>query len=139
MPRRSDPDLNGDPVEGVRVDNMGTSTNLPTLGGYTDSDGRYIITGASANATTNLEFLPIKYGYTFTNLLWTNPIAGDADFLKADFVAIPLPAVTITASTNLVPENSPSNFLFTLTRAGDTATNLTIMINLSGPAVEGST
>ncbi|GEM_PF-1017535 len=123
-------DLNGDPVEGVRVD--GGLTNGPYFGGFTDSDGNYIIANASGQLTLNA----VKYGYTFTNLTWTNPVTDV--ITNADWVATPVQAVMIAASTNAVLENSSDINYFTVTRTGDLATNLTISLYLSGTADLGS-
>src|SRR5262249_50502566 len=49
-------DTNGYPVEGVRVDN--TLTNGTYYGGYTDSDGKYFITGGSGE----IQLYAVKYG-----------------------------------------------------------------------------
>ncbi|HWY75073.1 MAG TPA: Calx-beta domain-containing protein, partial [Verrucomicrobiae bacterium] len=121
-------DLNGDPVEGVRVDTG--LTNGPYFGGFTDSDGNYIIVNASGQLTLNA----VKYGYTLTNLTWTNPVVEVTS--NADFVATPVQAVSIAVSTNAVPENSSDINYFTLTRTGDLSTNLTVSVYLSGTATE---
>ncbi|HSU57315.1 MAG TPA: Calx-beta domain-containing protein, partial [Candidatus Dormibacteraeota bacterium] len=122
----------GNPIEGVRVDN--TLTNGTYYGGYTDSDGSYVITGASGD----LPLYPVLHGFTFTNITWTNPVSATADVLHADFIASPLPQVNIVSSTNAVPENSTGSNYFLLTRTGDPITNLTLTIYLSGSATVGN-
>ena len=127
-------DTNGEPLEGVRVDNS-LDTNAPTyIGGYTDSEGRYIITGASGD----INLYAFSYGYIFTNITWTNPITADSNILSADFVAMPLTTVSIAATTNQVPETGKGTSYFILTRTGDTSTNLTVNLYLSGSATVGT-
>jgi hypothetical protein len=127
-------DTSGVPLEGVRVDNS-LDTNAPTyVGGYTDSAGRYIITGASGD----INLYAFNYGYIFTNITWTNPITADSNILAADFIAIPLTTVSIVATTNQVPETGKGTDYFILTRTGDTSTNLTVNLNLSGSATVGA-
>src|SRR5262249_16879894 len=112
-----------------RVGN-GETNSATYLGSYTDSDGHYIIAGATAALTLNA----FKYGFTFTNLTWTNPLAMTSDWASIDFVATAMPVVTITATTNVVSENNSTVQYFTLARSGDTTTNLTITVYLSGSA-----
>ena len=127
-------DTNGVPLEGVRVDNS-LDTNAPTyIGGYTDSGGRYIITGASGD----INLYAFSYGYIFTNITWTNPITADSNILSADFIAFPLTTLSIAATTNQVPETGKGTSYFILTRTGDTTTNLTVNLYLSGSATVGT-
>jgi hypothetical protein len=126
-------DTNGIPVEGVRVDNNPTNASS-YIGGYTDSDGRYVITGVSGE----ISLYAAKYGFVFTNITWSNPIVADSNILSADFVATPLTTLNIEASTNTVPENGTNVVLFTLHRTGDLSTNLTATLVLSGTARPGS-
>jgi len=126
-------DTNGVPLEGVRVDNS-PDTNAPAyIGGYTDSTGRYIIAGASGD----INLYAFNYGYTLTNITWVNPITADSNILAADFVAIPLTTISIAATTSQVPETGKGTSYFILTRTGDTTTNLTVNLNLSGSAAVG--
>jgi hypothetical protein len=125
-------DPEGMPVEGVRVDNNPTNASL-YAGSYTDSAGRYVITGLSGD----VELYAFKYGYSFTNLAWVNPITVISNLANADFLALPCPIVTLVARTNTVPENSAATNVFLLTRTGDTATNLTVNLYLSGSATLG--
>ncbi len=124
-------DTDGVPLEGVRVDN--TLTNGTYYGGYTDSDGEYIITGA----TGDISLYAVQYGFVFTNLTWTNSISATSDLANIDFTATPLPSVTIVASTNTVPENSSATHTFTLTRTGDNSNDLAVTVYLSGTADNG--
>src|SRR5204863_8740430 len=66
-----------------------------------------------------------------------NPIAGGSDWTNLNFVAFAMPTVTIAADTNSVAETDGTNHLFTLTRTGDTNTDLTVKVNLSGSAEVG--
>ena len=127
-------DTNGLPVEGVRVDNSADTNALSYIGGYSDSSGRYLITGASGEV--NLQ--AYKYGYIFTSLTWSNPLTADSNLLAADFIATALPTVSLTVTTNQVLESSPATNYFILTRTGDTSTNLTVNLNLSGLAAPGA-
>ena len=123
----------GDPIEGVRVDNAATNS-LDYLGGYTASDGSFIITGVMAD----LDLFATKYGFVFTNITWSNPIPATGDVVNVDFIATSLPNLTLKASTNSVGENDSTDYSFTLTRTGDTTTNLTVILSLSGSADLGN-
>lgn len=125
-------DLHGDPLEGVRVDNSGT--NPPTVIGYTDSSGAFVLVGATGEITLNA----FQYGFTFTNLTWTNPITATTDVLYADFVATQLPSVSLAVSTNFMAENSTGTNFFTLTRTGELTNELTVGLNLSGSATRAA-
>jgi hypothetical protein len=127
-------DTNGVPLEGVRVDNSADTNAFTYIGGYTDSAGRYLITGVSGD----INLYAFSYGYIFTNITWTNPITADSNILTADFIAIPLTTVSIAATTNQVPETGKGTSYFILTRTGDTSTNLTVNLNLSGSATVGT-
>jgi hypothetical protein len=122
-------DTNGVPLEGVRVDNNSTNSS-GYVGGYTDSDGRYVLTSASGD----INLYAVKYGFTFTNITWTNPITADSNLFSIDFIATPLPAVSIAAATNYIVESSTAPDFFVISRTGDTSTNLTVSLNLSGTA-----
>jgi len=124
-------DTNGVPIEGVRVDNL-ADTNAPqSVTAYTGSDGRFVIVGVSSDINLSAS----KYGFTFTNLTWLNPIGTGADFLQADFVATPLPVITILAASNSVTENSTATNYFIIHRTGSTETNLLVDLYLSGSAL----
>ena len=126
-------DADGLPIEGVRVENNPTNAS-PDIAACTDSDGRYYITGVSGD----INLYAFKYGYSFTNLTWTNPITVSSNISSADFLALAWPTVTIVASTNTVPEDSAATAFFILTRTGDTTTNLPVNLNLSGSATLGT-
>ncbi len=127
-------DSNGVPIEGVLVGNGSLSTS-DFAGGYTDSNGRYLITGV----TSNLTLQATLFGYTFTAATnWSNPLAPTNDQAGLDFSALPMTAVNLTADTNSIPESDTSIHYFTLTRTGDTNNDLAVQVYVSGSALLGS-
>ncbi|MGI8965247.1 MAG: Calx-beta domain-containing protein, partial [Limisphaerales bacterium] len=121
-------DENGLPLEGVRVDNGATNFS-DFFGSYTDSNGHYIIAGVTREVTLQA----VKYGFNLLpNASWANPIS--APTATADFIAAPLPGISVIASTNAVPENSSATNYFTFIRMGNTDADLTVNFNLSGSA-----
>jgi hypothetical protein len=127
-------DTNGVPLEGVLVSNGSNSIAL-FRGGWTDSDGRYVI----VNATTNLTLNAVQFGHMFvaaTN--WSSPVSPTNDMANADFFGLPLPAISIIADTNSVAENDGTTHFFTVTRTGSTDDYLTAQFFLSGTATPGS-
>ena len=127
-------DSNGVPIEGVLVGNGSLSTS-DFAGGYTDSNGRYLITGV----TSNLTLQATLFGYTFTAATnWSNPLAPTNDMDGLDFSALPMTAVNLTADTNSIPESDTSVHYFTLTRTGDTNNDLAVQVYVSGSALPGS-
>jgi hypothetical protein len=129
-------DTNGVPLAGVLVSN-GSNSVADFLGGWTDSDGRYVIANVSGAANPTLD--AIQFGYTFapaTN--WSNPLFLTSDFTEADFVGTPLPKINIAADTNAIAEADGSAHFFTVTRSGDTNADLPVNIVLSGTARFGS-
>jgi len=125
-------DANDDPIEGVRVEN--SDTNTPNFSGFTDSDGVFVIAGVSGDMTLEA----IKYGYTFTNLTWQNPINITSNTANLNILALPSPTIRISASTNSVSETNTSAHTLTLTRTGDLTEELTAMVYLSGTADVGN-
>lgn len=125
-------DANDDPIEGARVEN--SDTNTPYVSGYTDSDGLFVITGVNGDITLDA----FKHGYTFTNLTWQNPINVASNTAGVSILALPLPTVRISASTNSVPEADGASHTFTLTRTGELTEELTAIVYLSGTAGVGS-
>jgi hypothetical protein len=122
-------DLDGAPLEGVRVD--AGYTNLANyFGGYSDSDGRYVIVGVPGDLTLDAA----KYGFTLTNVTGANWVTVTSDVPNLDFVGVPLPAVHLTVTTNAIFENDSTQQFFTLTRTGDTNNDLAVTLNLSGSA-----
>lgn len=120
-------DTNGYPVEGVRVDNNPTNV-LQYLGCVTDSDGRYFIAGAARET----ELFAFKYGFTFTNVTWVNPLIVESNLVRIDFVATPLPSLSVALWTNTVAENDGRPNYFVISRTEDPATNLLVNLTVSG-------
>jgi hypothetical protein len=120
-------DTNGYPVEGVRVDNNPTNV-LQYRGCVTDSDGRYFIAGAGGET----ELFAFKYGFTFTNVTWVNPLIVESNLVRIDFVATPLPSLSVALWTNTVTENDGRPNYFVISRTQDPATNLVVNLIVSG-------
>jgi hypothetical protein len=76
------------PLGGIQV------TASPTKIGYTDSDGRYYITGLSAGSYT---LKPVLYGYVFSRSGFSNPIKVGPSQNSANFVGIPSNSQTTTS------------------------------------------
>ena len=128
-------DSNGVPIEGVLVGN-GLLASSNYVGGYTDSNGRYLLTGV----TSNLTLQATLFGYTFTAITnWSNPLDPTNDLAGLDFTAQPMTAVNLVADTNSIPESDTSTHYFTLTRTGDTNNDLAVQVYISGSAFLGST
>ncbi|HEY5910543.1 MAG TPA: Calx-beta domain-containing protein [Verrucomicrobiae bacterium] len=126
-------DTNGLPVEGVRVDNLADTNAAQSLLSFTDTEGRYVIAGFTVDANLSAG----KYGFTFTNISWTNPITAGANVVDVDFIATALPVVTIAATPEEVVENSAAPASFVLRRTGDIATNLIVNVWVTGSATLG--
>ncbi len=125
-------DPGGRPLEGALI---ATGPEAPDLRvGYTDSRGCYVIAGILGE----VELQAIKYGYSFTNSTWTNPVAPTAHTSNIDFTAIPLPAISIHATNNALPENDPASQLIFLTHSGDTNQDVAVKVVLSGSATLGT-
>ncbi|MBW8863702.1 MAG: hypothetical protein JF609_02045 [Verrucomicrobia bacterium] len=130
-------DINGAPLEGVLVGNGQILTNQ-FLGGWTDSDGRYVILSPGASATNGLNLNAFQFGYTFSNANWANPLLPTNDVGGLDFVAAPLPFVSVFADTNFVAESDNSAHSFTITRTGSVSNDLSVNLILSGTATDGT-
>jgi hypothetical protein len=127
-------DTNGAPLEGVLVSN-GATDAADFVGGWTDSSGRYVI----VNVTSNLNLNAVQFGCTFASATnWSNPLAVTNDFADADFLGTPLTTVNIAADTNAVVESDGSAHFFTVTRTGDTNSDLTVPLFISGTATLGT-
>jgi len=127
-------DADGQPLEGVLVGN-GIIDAGTFMGGWTDSDGQYILVNVDGSTSFNLN--AYQFGYTFTNA-WSNPFQATNDTPDLDFTATALPMLTITADTNVVPETDGSAHVFTVTRSGSVSNDLSVNIALGGTAVPGS-
>ncbi|MCX6924051.1 MAG: PKD domain-containing protein, partial [Verrucomicrobia bacterium] len=122
-------DANDDPIEGVRVDN-GITNTTGYVCSYTDSDGGFVLTGLTGEITLEAT----KYGYTFTNATWENPIQVSSNLLHVDFLAQPITWVSLWASTNQVNESSKKVNQLVLTRTGSTNDDLAVNLYASGTA-----
>ena len=128
-------DTNGVPLEGVLVGNGEVLTPL-FIGGWTDSDGRYVLVNLGA---ADLNLNAFQYGYAFAGAAaWSNPLQLTNDTTGVDFIGAPLTAVNLTVDTNTVAENDSTPHYFTVTRTGDTNNDLSVNINLAGTATYGS-
>lgn len=117
--------LGGQPLAHVRVHNGRTAADY--RGSYTDSDGRYIITGLAAGSYTLAAALE---GHTFT-AAFTNPVTVGPDVVDRDFTAAQTPRVTITATDASATEGAGTAQL-TIARTGATTSALTV--NLYAPS-----
>jgi hypothetical protein len=122
-------DLDGLPLEGVRVDNAGSDFDS-YRGGYTDSEGRFVI----VRPTADLTLYAANYGWVFTNAGWSNPLTLTSSLPDVDFIGVPLPTVRIAASTNALAENDPTVSTIRFTRTGDLTNELLAVVYLSGSA-----
>jgi hypothetical protein len=79
--------LDGVPLEGVHVHNglLGSANR----GGYTDSDGSYVIAGVDAGEHT---LVAVKAGYVLTPSGFENPVVVGPDATGVSFSAAPAPA-----------------------------------------------
>ncbi|HEX9048089.1 MAG TPA: Calx-beta domain-containing protein, partial [Verrucomicrobiae bacterium] len=126
-------DTNGLPLEGVLVSN-GATDATGFIGGWTDSDGRYVIVNAA-----DLTLSAVQFGHLFASTAnWANPLAPTNDLSGIDFVGTPLPTVNVTVDTNTISESDTSAHYFTVTRTGDTNSDLRVNISLAGSAIFGT-
>ncbi len=122
-------DANDDPIEGVRVDN-GITNTTGYVSSYTDSDGVFILTGLGSEITLEAT----KYGYTFTNRNWENPVWISSNMLHVDFLAQPVTWVSLSLTTNFVSEGNNAVNQLVLTRSGSTNEDLEVILYVSGTA-----
>jgi len=127
-------DTNGLPLEGVLVGN-GLIDPTQFLGGWTDSDGKYVLVNLGAT-TFNLN--AFQFGYTFAPTTWSNPLQPTNDMGGLDFVATPLPMMHLSVDTNLVAETDGSAHYFTVTSTGPTNNDFPVNFVLSGTATLGA-
>jgi hypothetical protein len=127
-------DTNGLPLQGVLVSN-GSNAPPDFVGGWTDSDGRYLIVNVAGNLTLNA----VLFGYSLANATnWSNPLSPTNDVTDADFLGAPLPRVSLATDTNAVAKGDAATHYFTLTSTGDTNSDLNVQLYLSGTASLGS-
>lgn len=124
----------GLPVAGVRVHNgvagvpESERRNVTT---YTDSQGAYTLTGLTPGTYTNGAFL---FGYRTQRRPPLDLTAADA--VGVDFVATPLPRVSVTGPKRISEASGLTN-LFVFTRTGPTDSALTVLYQLGGTASSG--
>jgi len=127
-------DPNGLPLENVLVSN-GSNDLAHFVGGWTDSNGRYVV----VNVTNNIALNAVQFGYAFAGAAnWSNPLLPTNDMANIDFAGAQLPTVNVAVDTNIVLESDSSAHYFTVTRTGDTSSDLTLPLYLSGTATLGS-
>src|ERR1019366_7673769 len=127
-------DTNGLPLQGVLVSN-GSNNLADFFGGWTGRDRRFVIANVGGNLTLNA----VQFGHTFAGTAnWPNPLDVTNNLGGVDFTATPLPTVNIVADTNTVPESDGLAHYFTLTRTGDTNSDFTVPLYISGTATLGS-
>lgn len=126
-------DTNGVPLEGVLVSN-GDPQNF--VGGYTDTEGNYVIVGVT---NQNLTLGAALFPYTFAMIgNWYNPLSLSSNVTGVNFAGTSLPTVNILADTNSILESDAGMHSITITRTGDTNNDLTVQVYLSGTATLGS-
>lgn len=120
----------GDGVGGLAVTANGTHGTL------TDSDGYYAIPNLAAGSYV---VTPLRHGYQFVEK-FTNGVTVAPNFNGADFNAVMLPKVTLSAalaSTNENGQGSPARFL--LGRSGAAQGSLLVKLNApQGSAMAGT-
>lgn len=119
----------GQPLEGARIDNGLAGSSY--RGAYTDSDGNYSLVDLDPGSYT---IRARKYGYDLANVGWSNPVNVGPDQGNKDWVASPIPVVSVSASDPTAAESGGDAGVFTLTRSGELTSALTVKCNLSGSA-----
>jgi len=119
-------DENDEPIPNVRVDTG--LTNVGAVWCYTDSDGVFILPGLGGDVTLEATL----YGYTFTNLIFVNPITLTSNIPNANFLATRSLSVGLAISTNTVAEGDATIHQFTLKRLGSTNDDLVVRLFVSG-------
>ena len=123
-------DQDGRPVADVRVAAIGSDQRVA----FTDSEGRYILTGSTNSSVTNVAFL---YGYESSPLSFNNPAPAESmDGTQYDHLAIALPKVSVVVATN-ADERGLRAGIFRLTRTGSTNDALAVSFRLYGTATPG--
>ncbi len=127
-----DPD--GLPIAGVLVGN-GEPQIKSYVGGYTDSNGRFTLVNAGGVSNLNA----YKFGYVFSNAdSWSNPLTVTNTLTDINFTGFPLPLISVATDTNRVVETDSGAHQFTVTRTGSVSNDLTVQMNLSGTAADGT-
>ncbi len=119
-------------MAGVRVHNGVIGSKIrPSVSTFTDSFGRYTLTGLDAGTYTNGAF---RFGYRIARR--SAVTVGATDLEEINFTASALPQVSVAAVSS-VPESAGLTNLFTFTRTGPTDQPLTIQYHLGGTAIGG--
>jgi hypothetical protein len=128
-------DSQGEPVEGVRVSN-GSSSTSAYRGGFTDSDGQFIITRLAAGNHTISAAL---YGYNFTAAGgWSNPVTVGPSRSGIDFTATARPVVGWTILDGHASEADTKPATLRLSRTGSTSAALAVKYKRWGTATYSS-
>lgn len=128
-------DAQGEPVEGVRVSNGSTSTS-GYRGGFTDSDGQFIITRLAAGDHTLSTTL---HGYTFAAAGgWENPVTVGPNRAGMDFTATARPVVGWTILDAHASEADTKPATLRLSRTGSTSSALAVKYKRWGTATYSS-
>ena len=121
----------GEPIENVRVHNGLSGSSY--RGGYTDSDGYYVLANLAVGSYT---LSAVKYGYALAGFGWANPVTLGPNVGGLDWTATASPAVRVLASDAwaVTPNPNPDTGTFTVSRSGPLAAPLTVKFNLAGTA-----
>lgn len=125
--------IGGQPLEGVHVNNGATGNAY--RGTYTDSDGRYEITGL---ASGNLSLSAGLTGYRLS-AGFTSPVAIGGNTANLDFSAEALPTVSIVATDAVANENPSDTLTFRVSRSGPTTAMLRVWFDRAGTASSSGT
>ena len=123
----------GQPVEGVRIHNGQTGGNY--RGGFSDSDGSYVISNIAAGSAT---LSALKPGYGSVTPVFTNPVTVGPSATGRNFTAVPLPRVSVTAVDAVAAEGASDTGTFRVTRTGPTGSSLAVTVAITGTAVSGT-
>ncbi|MFM2089893.1 MAG: hypothetical protein RLZZ127_382 [Planctomycetota bacterium] len=126
-------DDQGQPVEGVRVHNGQSGGSY--RGGFSDSDGTYVIANLAAGSAT---LAAVKPGYGAIAPGFTNPVTVGPSAISRDFTAVPLPRVSVTAVDALAAEGASDTGTYRVSRTGPTGSALAVTVAISGTATSGT-
>ena len=124
-------DIQGQPVEGVRIHNGGAGSAY--RGVYTDSDGMYALVNLPEGSHT---LFAVKYGYNLLTTGWANPVSVAPSIADRDWTASPYPPLSVIATDVSATESEAGSdtATFTITRSGSLDAPLTIKFNVEGTA-----
>ena len=146
-------DINGNPLQAVRVHNGGTPVTYappapigypagppPTNGGtyrftYTDSQGYFTMANVPAGANQLGAFI---YGYKTEPFDFANPVVlQDGDVNDITFVATPITKLHVVQGDDAYESASPTSGSFLIVREGDISQDLSVRFLLGGSAQSG--